>query len=212
MQFGDREAIDDIVLEDFPVPGTEYRELFFGDNRQLCASPSLMIQQYSYDSEDRFSVAEFNYTFERPTRLIGLPKAILYMSCDDRDDFTVFVILRKQDKNGKDLMHLNFPFHATPVRSIDEIPEKDQASLNLHLGSIGILRASHRSIDSSKSIHPQFPFHPHKRQEKIPPGTVVKLEVGIWAMGVEFDKGETISVRVCPCESHYATKYPYVLH
>jgi hypothetical protein len=118
------------------------------------------------------------------------------MSCESRDDFTVFVILRKKDKNGKELMHLNFPFHATPVKSIDEIPEAEQASLNLHLGSVGILRASHRAIDSAKSIHPQFPFHPHKRQEKVAPGTIVKLEIGIWAMGVDFEEGESISVKV----------------
>ncbi|OGE48781.1 hypothetical protein PENARI_c026G03706 [Penicillium arizonense] len=118
------------------------------------------------------------------------------MSCEDRDDFTVFVILRKKDKNGKDLMHLNFPFHATPIKSIDEIPEAEQASLNLHLGSMGILRASHQEIDSSRSIHPQFPFHPHKRQDKVSPGTIVKLEIGIWAMGVDFEEGESISVRI----------------
>jgi hypothetical protein len=154
------------------------------------------IQKISYDSENRHSVGEFNYTFEKASRLIGLPKAVLYMSCEDRDDFTVFVILRKKDKNGKDLMHLNFPFHATPIKSIDEIPEAEQASLNLHLGSMGILRASHQEIDSSRSIHPQFPFHPHKRQDKVSPGTIVKLEIGIWAMGVDSEEGESISVRV----------------
>lgn len=196
LQFGDREAIDDIVLEDFPVPTTEYRRLFLGDNKKLTASAPSTYQEISYDSENRHSVGEFNYTFEKASRLIGLPKAVLYMSCEDRDDFTVFVILRKKDKNGKDLMHLNFPFHATPITSIDEIPEAEQASLNLHLGSVGILRASHREIDSSRSIHPQFPFHPHKRQDKMSPGTIVKLEIGIWAMGVDFEEGESISVRV----------------
>jgi len=119
------------------------------------------------------------------------------MSCNDRDDFTVFVILRKKDKNGKDLMHLNFPFKATPIKSIDDMEKKDQASLTLHLGSTGVLRASQRAIDPSRSIHPQFPFHPHTKQEKIQPGTIVKLEIGIWAMGVDYDAGETISVRVC---------------
>lgn len=196
LQFGDREAIDDIVLEDFPAPNTEYRELFFGEDNNLCTQPPSKSYQLSYDSEDRHSVAEFNHTFNKPARLIGLPKAVLYMSCDDHDDFTVFVILRKKDQNGKDLMHLNFPLHATPVKSIDEIPEAEQASLNLHLGSTGILRASSREIDESKSIHPQFPFHPHKQQQKVPPGTIVKLEVGIWAMGVDFNAGESISVKV----------------
>ncbi|KAJ5633505.1 hypothetical protein N7528_001347 [Penicillium herquei] len=196
LQFGNREAIDNIVLDDFPASTTEYRELFFGENNELHDTPASKNQQVSYDSEDRFSVAEFNYTFEKAARLIGLPKAVVYISCEDRDDFTVFVILRKKDKSGKDLMHLNFPIDATPVKSIEEIPEKDQASLNLHLGSVGILRASHREIDASKSIHSQFPFHPHKTEERIPKGTIVKLEIGIWAMGVDFDEGESISVRV----------------
>ncbi|KAJ5724848.1 hypothetical protein N7493_006576 [Penicillium malachiteum] len=175
LQFGSREAIDNIVLDNFPATTTEYRELFFGENNQLHDIPA---------------------SKSTTARLIGLPKAVVYISCEDRDDFTVFVILRKKDKNGKDLMHLNFPIDATPVKSIEEIPEKDQASLNLHLGSVGILRASHREIDGSKSIHSQFPFHPHKKEERIPKGTIVKLEIGIWAMGVEFDEGESISVRV----------------
>ncbi|KAL2859501.1 X-Pro dipeptidyl-peptidase C-terminal non-catalytic domain-containing protein [Aspergillus pseudodeflectus] len=195
LQFGDREAIDDIVLEDFPVPNTQYREFFLSSGK-LNTGPVSTYEKISYDSEAASSFAEFSYTFDKPARLIGLPKAVLYMSCDDRDDFTAFVIIRKKDKNGKPLMHLNFPFHATPVKSIDEIPQKEQASLNLHLGSTGILRASHRAIDPEKSIHPQFPFHPHKSQEKVRPGEIVKLEIGIWAMGVDFDAGETISVRV----------------
>ena len=136
------------------------------------------------------------YTFTKKTRLIGLPKAVLYVSNPSRPDFVVFVILRKKDKNGKLLMHLNFPFKATPYNSVDDIPKAEQASLNLHLGSIGVLRASQRAIDSSKSLHPQFPFHPHEKQELIEPGTVIKLEIGIWSMGVDFDEGESISLQV----------------
>jgi uncharacterized protein len=196
LQFGDQEAIDDIVLEDFPAPNTEYREFFLHANKKLYQTPISQYEKISYNSEKHDSFAEFTHTFDQAARLIGLPKAILYMSCDDRDDFTVFVILRKKDKNGKDLMHLNFSFSATPVTSIDDIPEKERASLNLHLGSTGILRASHRAIDSSRSIHPQFPFHPHKSQQKVPPGTIVKLEIGIWAMGVDFEAGESVSLRV----------------
>ena len=205
LQFGDREPIDDIPLEDFPVPGTQYREFFLQNNNELLTQPQASPSTLSYDSEKHTSFVEFTHTFPTKARLIGLPKAILYMSCPTRDDFAVFVILRKKDRNWKDLMHLNFPFSATPVKSIDEIPEKDRASLNLHLGSTGILRASHRAFDSEKSIHPQFPFHPHTKQEKVEPGTVVKLEIGIWAMGVDFDEGESISFRVC-CISHLTPK------
>ncbi|KAL4905553.1 hypothetical protein BDW74DRAFT_185075 [Aspergillus multicolor] len=197
LQFGDREAIDDIVLEDFPAPRTQYRKFFLSENK-LNENPASTYETISYDSESSSSFAEFSYTFPSKARLIGLPKAILYMSAEDanRDDFTVFVIIRKKDKDGKPLMHLNFPFHATPVQSTEEIPEKEQASLNLHLGSTGILRASHRAFDEHKSIHPQFPFHPHTKQEKVKPGEIVKLEIGIWAMGVDFEEGESVSIRV----------------
>lgn len=197
LQFGDRDAIDDIELPDFPVPDTEYRHLHLSSSG-LSEQPATSTEVVSYNSEDSKSIANFTYTFKQKSRLIGLPKAVLYMSCPSHDDMNVFVILRKRDKNGKLLMHLTFPFAAVPtgIKSIEEIPEKDQQSTNLHMGSVGVLRASHRRFIPEKSIHEQFPFHPHDREEKITPGEVVKLEIGIWSMGVDFDEGESISVQV----------------
>ncbi|KAH8729134.1 Alpha/Beta hydrolase protein [Phaeosphaeriaceae sp. PMI808] len=197
LQFGDREAIDDIELADYPVPDTQYRE-FNLSSSGLQEPPVTNSEVVSYNSEDCKSFADFKYTFKQKSRLIGLPKAVLYMSCPSHDDLNVFLILRKRDKNGKLLMHLTFPFAAIPqqYKSIDDIPEKEQQSLNLHLGSVGVLRASHRRFIPEKSIHKQFPFHPHDIEEKIPPGEVVKLEIGIWTMGVDFDEGESISLQV----------------
>lgn len=196
LQFGDRKPIQDIELEDFPVPTTEYRELFFSQKEELSTSPPSESRVSSYNSEDKNSWVQFSHTFTEPSRLIGLPKAIVYVSCEAQDDFVVFVILRKKDKNGKDMLHLNFPFEASPIKSISEIDSASTHSVNTHAGQMGILRASHRQIDAFKSMHPQFPFHPHEAEEKVAPGTVVKLEIGIWAMGVDFDAGESISVRV----------------
>lgn len=196
LQMGDRDAIDNIVIPDFPVPDTEYRELFLQSNGSLSAAPETKTNILTYNSEDYKSFAAFDYTFTSRTRVLGLPKAVFYISNQAKNDFTVFVILRKKDKNGKLLMHLQMPLKAIPYKSIDDIPEKEQASTNLHLGSIGVLRASQRRIDSSQSMHPQFPFHPHDRQDFIKPGTITRLEIGIWAMGVDFDEKETISVQV----------------
>lgn len=130
LQFGDREAVHDITLEDFPVPNTEYITMFAASGGKLTESPPSEISTVSYNSEDRNSWVEFTHTFSEPSRLIGLPKAILYMSATDTDDFTVFLILKKKDKDGNDLMSLNYPFQATPVQSIKDIPEKEQVSLN----------------------------------------------------------------------------------
>lgn len=204
LQFGDKEAIEDVELEDYPVPNTEYRELYLQDGGKLGVEEPREAAVKEYDSEKFGSVAEFDYTFTKRARLIGLPKAVLYMSCPDKDDMCVYVVVRKKNKDGKTLMHLNFPVEATPVKSIDEIPEKQRASLNLHQGSVGQLRASHRAIDESKSIHPQFPFHLHEVEEKISPGEVVKLEIGIWNVSMDFEAGETVNIAVSGSITHKA--------
>ncbi|KAH0026096.1 alpha/beta-hydrolase, partial [Aureobasidium melanogenum] len=198
LQFGDRKAIENVLIENFPVPNTDYKVFYLGQDKKLVDSPPSTLEKFSHDSEKHLGFSEFIHTFDKPTNLLGLPKAIVYVSCADtsRDDFTVFIILRKLDKNGKTLYHPNFPIEATLVNSIDEIPEKEMASLNLFSGATGILRASQREMDESKSIHPQIPFHPHKRQQKISPNEIVKLEIGIWAMSVHYDVGESISVRI----------------
>nr|OQO20666.1 hypothetical protein B0A51_11025 [Rachicladosporium sp. CCFEE 5018] len=195
LQFGNREAIDNIELEDYPVPGTEYREMFLHSGT-LNSEPAKETSVSTYDSTNKDDFADFTYTFKNKTRLIGLPKAVLYVSCEERDDLIIFVTLRKRDAKGNLLMHLNFPFKAMPYNTIEEIPLKEQAVLNLHKGSMGILRASHRAYDQERSLHPQFPFHPHDKEEKIPPGTIVKLEIGIWSIGYDFDAGESISVQI----------------
>lgn len=210
LQFGDREAIDNIEFSDFPIPETEYHELYLS-NSGVTEQPASASEVVSYNSEDTKSIADFTHTFKTKTRLIGLPKAVLYMSCPTHDDLNVFVILRKRDVNGKLLMHLCFPFSAVPtgIKSIEEIPEKDRQSTNLHIGSVGTLRASHRRFLPEKSIHEQFPFHPHDVEEKITPGEVVKLEIGIWSMGVDFDAGESISVQVSFV--HFTTPFKHGL-
>jgi hypothetical protein len=61
---------------------------------------------------------------------------------------------------------------------------------------IGILRASQREIDGIKSMHPRFLFYPHKRQQKVSPNAIVKLKIGIWAIGVHYDAGGITSLRI----------------
>ena len=195
LQFGDRPAIDNIPYADFPIPGTEYKEYFLHGNT-LDTAPPASPAIIDYNSEDGTSIADFTLTFKQRTRLIGLPKAMLYMSALTHNDMNVFVHLRKRSKTGELLLHLCFPFEAAPINSIAEIPEHERISLNLHSGSVGVLRASHRAFDAEKSIHPNFPFHPHDKEEKLTPGEIVKLEIGIWAMGVDFDEDEALVVQV----------------
>jgi predicted acyl esterase len=140
--------------------------------------------------------ASFTHTFEKDTRLMGLPKAVVHASCKDLDDMILYVLIRKLDKDGKEMLNLNIPWKAAPHKCIADIPEGELSNLLLYFGPLGVLRASHREIDHSKSIHPQYPFHTHKNPQKIPPGEVVELEIGLWAMGIDFEAGESLRVQI----------------
>lgn len=65
-----------------------------------------------------------------------------------------------------------------------------------YFGPLGILKASHRQIDEGKSMNPQYPFHPHHTEQKLRLHEVVELQIGLWAIGVVFEAGESISLQV----------------
>ncbi|CAG8918563.1 unnamed protein product [Penicillium salamii] len=199
LNYGNVPPVYPIVVDDFPLPNTEYRELFFNDNNSLTARPPPKEAFLSYNSEsqsDPVDHAGFTYQFEKKTRIMGLPKAVLHVSCDDLDDLVIYVLVRKLDLQGKEMIAVNIPLSAAPYSKVEDIPHDEYSNLTIYHGPTGILRASHREVDSSRSIHPQYPFHPHSKVEKITPGTIVELEIGLWAMGIDFEAGESLRVQV----------------
>lgn len=200
LRFGEQEPIYPILAEDFPIPNTEYREMFFAENNALATVPPSTESHFEYCSESvngkETEFVGFKHTFNSKTRLMGLPKAVLYMSCDDMDDMIIYVLVRKLDRDGNVMMNLNIPWEAAPYKRIADIPEEEMSNLVLYFGPLGVLRASHREMDPSMSIHPQYPFHTHSNVQKIPPGQIVELEIGLWAMGIDFDEGESLRVQI----------------
>lgn len=195
------DPIFNVEEEDFPIPRTQYRKAFLTSNKGLSFTVPFKNDIVTYDSKKYLDCATFTYTFIEKSRLVGLPKAVLYVSTFDSKDMDIYVLLRKLDKNGKALLNLNIPWssvaaHGISRDRIDEIPKRNMNNLMFHVGSLGILRASRRSIDESRSIHENYPFHPHDKDEFLKPGEIVKLEIGIWAMGVEYEAGESIRVEI----------------
>lgn len=193
LRFGKNEPLDGIEAPDYPLPDTDYKTWYMGPDSKLFATNQDNQSVVTYNSEDDSSVASFRLTFDKRTILAGLPRAILYLACDDYEDMCVSVQLNKLDTEGNRMVHLTIPFARTPVTDPNDAP---QSGVVRHDGPVGLLRASHRHIDHSRSIHPQYPFHPHDRYEPIPKGDIVKLEVGIWAMGILYEAGESIEVVV----------------
>jgi predicted acyl esterase len=198
LRFGDADPIENISVADFPLPDTDYQQLYLAPGQKLqseSASDGTPLS-ISYDSTDSSSYASFTHKFASRTTLAGIPKAVLYMSCPNADDMDVYVILRKLSSSGEPLLSLNIPWKNIPPNSIAEIPQEKRTEVILYTGAIGMLRASHRKIDSSKSMHENWPYHPHDQLEKLSPNEIVRLEIGIWATGMLFEEGESLEVRV----------------
>lgn len=196
LRFGNKvpQAIENIIEEDFPPPRTEYKKFYLGsDQRLLLGEQEKNASSVSYLSTSDESVT-FTYTFPETTRIMGMPKAVLYMSCPDHDDMDVYVMIQKLDKQGNQMKNLNIPWKGLPIKSFDEFKPEQETEVVLYKGPVGILRASHRAIDEEKSMHPHWPYHPHEMEEKIEPGKVVRLDIGIWATGIEFEQGEAVRI------------------
>jgi predicted acyl esterase len=168
------------------------------------ASASLKYLADSWDDDG----AHFSLKFHDYTELIGFSKVKLYMSCPDTDDMDVYVILRKLDQDGNHLLHINIPLDSFPSGTTeDDVPN---ANIFKYVGPGGRLRASHRRIEpdphlsheQSLMIAPGNVWHPHDREEKIPPGQVTCLEIAIWPGGMVFQAGESIRLEI---KGHEAT-------
>jgi uncharacterized protein len=141
----------------------------------------------------------FEYLFETSTYVVGYPKATLYVSCTEHDDLDIYVQLRKTSKDGRLLDNINIPAEALGL-SADEVP-----NLNVlkYLGPTGIIRASHRELDEALS-KPHHPVLSHRKEDKVKPGEVVRLEVPIWPCGMAFEAGEKLVLKVSGHDMRFA--------
>lgn len=133
----------------------------------------------------------FEYTCTEACYLIGYSRAVLYVSCPDNDDMDVFVQLRKADRQGQILRNINIPLEDLGMDA-EKVPDTNALK---YLGPTGIVRASHRKLDEKLSTE-RHPVLSHRNPEKIPPGKIVKLEIGLWPTSIFFDKGEKLVLKV----------------
>ncbi|KLP06998.1 Uncharacterized protein Y057_619 [Fusarium fujikuroi] len=151
----------------------------------------------SYEGRSLCDGLTFTTTFDVATELAGYPKAVLHMSCPDHDDFDIVVQIRKIDNKGRQLSHLNYP---CPV-AIDEVPDVNTAKT---LGPQGFLRASHHvslngdggPVVSNDLSRETDVLYSHRVRQPISPGTIVRLEIPIWPIGMVFAAGEGIALNV----------------
>lgn len=161
----------------WPLPGTHLvvRHLDAASGRLLAEKPATPAS-VDYDAEELGRArrrATFDWRFDEATELVGGARLHLWLSSPDSDDLDVFVALQKLDGYG-DLVGFNYyaVFEDGPV-------------------ALGWLRASHRELDVARSTDSQ-PVLTHRREQKIPPGTVFPVDVEILPSGTRFEPGETL--------------------
>lgn len=178
---------------DYPIPRTQYEKLYLTANQTLQDKESSETAIHSYDSAAS-DMATYDYVFQERTMLAGFSKLRIFVSCKEHNDMDIYVMLRKLSVDGEPMEQSNVPLHELPsdVKSVKEVENVNPVK---YLGPTGILRASHREIDPSRSTE-HWPFHPHTSTDYVEPGKVVEMNIGIWPMGVVYEKGEGLRLQI----------------
>lgn len=199
-----RPSVVDRVISDYPPPEFEIQTFYLDAGRgSLSNQPDDAAAQVTYQAHNKSDQgSSFIHEFKQYTELAGFSRVKLYMSCGDSDDFDVYVVVRKLDRNGVPLHHFNIPMKDLPAgTTADDIP---RTNIFRYVGPNGRLRASHREVQDEPGLTPEqrqflsplYVWHPHTHEDKVPPGKVVELDIGLWPGGMIFDAGESLMLQI----------------
>lgn len=195
-----KEPIVGIPYSEYPPKETKYTNLYLKSEGGMSTDPVLASSKEDYDSsiapqflDDDPEELVYKLKFESSTWLLGYSYVTLYVSCDSNSDIDIFVQLRKADKDGNLLQHMNVPPQdvVPPVNTNDEVPN---SCLYKYLGAPGSLRASHvssRIAPGKKSCSSFWPEYANDTTAPVQRGTIIKLHVPICPAGMVLESGES---------------------
>jgi uncharacterized protein len=192
-------------VSSYPPPEFKYTPFYLdATQNRLSKQPEPGESSAHYDAQQKGEAAgcHFTHTFDRYTELCGFSKVKLFMSTPDHDDMDVYVIIRKLDKQGRVLQHLNIPEKDWPKGMTAE--QQPHYIFYRYMGPNGRLRASHRAVASEPGLTDEhrrllsegYVYHPHDREEKLQRNEVVELDIMIWPGGIIFDPGESMRLEI----------------
>ena len=182
-------------------------------SKRLSPKVSPSASEASYLASDMKSEIHFDLIFDKHTELAGYPKLKLWMSCKEHEDIDVYVLLSKIGKNKEPMLHVNFKPTVIPR---DKLPKTNVIQ---YQGPTGFLRASHRDwAPAGPSYAEPLPlgnnefaasgkssgqwdgtrelWHPHVTKRPVPRGDVVELQFTTWPIGVVYEEGEGLRLRI----------------
>ncbi|PLB49728.1 alpha/beta-hydrolase [Aspergillus steynii IBT 23096] len=146
--------------------------------------------EVSHEGHSLTASSDFTLYFDKYTELSGRPFVKLYMSTTAGTDFDVVVQIRKISATGGLLESLNWSPMPKPA------PQVPDVNIAKHLGQQGMLRASHHVSLRPRQSEDEFPVYDHDSWQDITPGEVVPLKIPIWPVGIVFEAGEGLMLRV----------------
>ena len=177
-----------LVASAFP-PEDVTNEKYYLDGRRrtlVTARPTDAVIAM-YDAEADPALASFVVRFDQETTLVGYPKARLWLEAQGADDMDLFVLVQKLDRHGSALQQFTVPNHGAMMQDLTE----RGASVLRYKGSSGRLRVSARHLDETVTTD-AVPAHSFDRIEKLSPGEVVEVEIGLLPVGLLFHPGEQL--------------------
>jgi uncharacterized protein len=169
---------------DWPLPGTEYRDLHLVGDRLRREAPT-KDEELSYDA--RNGSLTFVHTFAESTELTGHMVAHLWVEArsggrgSPPDDMVVFVAVGKRDKAGRAM-----PFLGTVGSQNDRVTR-------------GMLRVACRRLHPELSTSYQ-PVLAHEDEQLLSPGEVVGVQIGLFPSSTYFHAGESLELVVAGYE------------
>jgi uncharacterized protein len=174
-----RKSVDEYAVReapDWPLPDTDYRELYLQAGSTLGADKPLQSATVSYDARSGESVC-FDLRFDAPCEITGHMRLKLWVSTDRGDDMDLFVAIKKLDAAGEEVCF--------------EGRENDPHGPV----SNGWLRLSHRALDPLRS-RPFQPVLSHDHVQLIKPGEVVPVQIEILPSSTSFEAGDRLRLVV----------------
>ena len=159
----------------WPLPGTEWTKMHLD-----VKGHALMRDQPAQDGSLQYAadgpaVSFSTAAFDRPMEVIG-PVALRLWASSSLADMDVFVRIRKIDALGNDMVGI------------------DPAGGAIAL-ALGWLRASHRKLDTARSL-PHRPIHSHDEHQPLIPGEPVPLDIEVWPTSILFEAGSRLVLEI----------------
>ena len=160
---------------EWPLARTHYRKLYLSEDHGLTDTPSAKNSMVIYDAKK--GKVQFTYRFTENTELIGYMNLYLTVEADGSDDMEIVASVEKVKHFGilTKLIKGN-------LFSLPEI-------------ATGRLRVSQRGLDVQKSSEAE-PFLLNDHEDRLQPGQKVPIQIGIWPMGMKYQKGDKLRLTV----------------